>query len=152
MAALEGFRASPRSPVHHYMAIARRRCVHPAQGWYRSGTDSVYGGLTGTGSLLPSPGSDTHPFTAEWRFAFRLNTTLPRSQHRDYTQEERDALLKSMVDISWPLQEPWTEDLFTLLASAPDLGEVISEGDEDEPAVVRLPGSDDVVVVDQKLF
>jgi hypothetical protein len=83
-----------------------------------------------------------HPFTGEWDFAFRLNSTLERTTYSRYAVEDRQYLLKTMVDISWPLPEngPWSTDLFALLGGAPDLGEVVVETDEYE--VVRPPGTD----------
>jgi hypothetical protein len=89
-----------------------------------------------------------HAFTGAWDFAFRLNTTLPRSTSKKYTPDDRQYLLKTLVDITWPLAAPWTEDLFGLLDGAPDLGEVIDEGAEDEQGVVRVPGAVEQVVID----
>ncbi len=82
-----------------------------------------------------------HPFTSKWNFAFRLNSTLARSDWRGYSQEDRQYLLKTLVPITWPIEEPWTTDLFGLLANTPDLGDVISPGGEQGPGLVRPPGS-----------
>lgn len=83
-----------------------------------------------------------HPFTEEWNFAFRLNSTLERTSWREYSPEDRQYLLKTLVPITWPIREPWTTDLFDLLAGATDLGDVIAPGDERMPGLVRPPGSD----------
>lgn len=88
-----------------------------------------------------------HPFERKWDFAFRLNSTLPRTTSRKYEPADREFLLKTMVDITWPLQEPWTTDLFSLLDGAPDLGEVISDADEE--TVLRLPGTDETATVER---
>ena len=95
-----------------------------------------------------------HPFLGEWDFAFRLNSTLPRSTRstkptRHLTAAERSELLKTLVDFEWPIpkESDWTMDLFGLLAGAPDLGEAV-EVDEDT-TVVRLPGSRAHVVVEE---
>jgi hypothetical protein len=58
------------------------------------------------------------PFLGEWRFAFRLNETLPRTIWRGYAQEDRRFLLATLVPITWPLGEEWTTDLFGLLDTA----------------------------------
>jgi hypothetical protein len=57
-------------------------------------------------------------------------------------------LLKTLVDITWPLDDAWSMDLFALVDGAPDLGETLDEGDEAHPGVVRPPGTDDEVVVE----
>jgi hypothetical protein len=87
-----------------------------------------------------------HPFERKWDFAFRLNSTLPRTTSNKYAEEDREFLLKTMVPITWPIEEPWTTDLLGLLDSSPDLGDVIKDG-EDE-AVIRLPGTDETAVID----
>jgi hypothetical protein len=69
-----------------------------------------------------------HAFTGRWDFAFRLNSTLDRTTSAKYTAEDQRYLLKTMVPITWPLQEPWSADLFGLLDGAPDLGEVVRPG------------------------
>lgn len=89
-----------------------------------------------------------HPFTGSWDFAFRLNSTLDRTTSKKYAEEDRQYLLKTTVRITWPLQGPWTTDLLALLDESPDLGEVIAAGDEDEEGMVRPPGSDKVVRID----
>lgn len=86
-----------------------------------------------------------HPFTEQWEFAFRLNSTLDRTTSTKYAPEDRAYLLKTMVPISWPLEEPWTTELFALLADAPDLGDVITMGSGQEPGVVRAPNTDTTV-------
>jgi len=65
-----------------------------------------------------------HPFYGDWRFAFRTNESLPRSAHRGYTDADRSELLKTLVDIEWPLPRggAWTDDLFHLLRANPLLG------------------------------
>lgn len=92
--------------------------------------------------------STLHPFTGEWNFAFRLNSTLERTTSKKYAPEDQQYLLKTMVNITWPLQEPWTMDLFGLLESAPDLGETIAEGDETHAAVVRPPGTAETLKIE----
>jgi hypothetical protein len=93
-----------------------------------------------------------HPFLGEWGFAFRLNSSLPRSaRHTKYTRHLDNAelaeLLKTLVPIEWPLPDdgPWTCDLFTLLRDSPDLGEAVSYGDK---TIVREPGTDRHAVIE----
>lgn len=97
-----------------------------------------------------------HPFTQRWDFAFRLNSTLDRTTSAKYAPEDRPYLLKTMVPISWPLEEPWTTELFELLADTPDLGDVVTTGYGPEPGVVRAPGTKGTVEIsdpdDKRLF
>lgn len=88
------------------------------------------------------------PFTGSWDFAFRLNSTLEQSTYAGYSQEVRKHLLKTLVPISWPLEGPWTTDLFRLLDQSPDLGDVLERGEDDEEALVRPPGSSTRVRID----
>jgi hypothetical protein len=69
-----------------------------------------------------------HPFTGSWDFAFRLNSTLERTTSSRYAKADRQYLLKTMVGITWPLQEPWTADLLGLLDRSTDLGEALEPG------------------------
>lgn len=82
------------------------------------------------------------PFTGQWDFAFRLNSTLARTRSAKYAPEDRPYLLNTTVPISWPLEAPWTMDLFALLADIPDLGEVITTGSAQEPGLVRAPNTE----------
>lgn len=75
-----------------------------------------------------------HPFLGSWEFAFRLNSTLPRSTRRTkltshLTNAELGELLRTLVPFQWPMPENgcWTRDLFGLLRSAPNLGRAIVE-------------------------
>lgn len=54
-------------------------------------------------------------FGGTWRFAFALNQDLPRTRWRKYTEAQQAGLLKSTMRISWPLQLPFTDDLFAVL-------------------------------------
>jgi hypothetical protein len=51
----------------------------------------------------------------KWRYAFALNAELPQNVHKKYTVEQRKRLLPTMIRVPWPLQPPFTEDLFGLL-------------------------------------
>lgn len=90
-----------------------------------------------------------HPFVGKWDFAFKLNDDLPRSTYHGYTEEEREYLLKTLVDIEFPLTEEggWTTDLLGLLDGSPDLGDVLDENGHRK--VVRPPGEDETIVVKQ---
>lgn len=90
-----------------------------------------------------------HPFFGAWEFAFKINSELPRSAHRGYAEEERQYLLKTLVDIDFPLSEQggWTTDLFGLLDESPDLGEVIE--DVTDRKVVRPPDEDETVIIEE---
>jgi len=86
-----------------------------------------------------------HPFTGNWDFAFRLNSTLDRTPSKKYDEADRQYLLKTTVTITWPLEEPWTRDLFGLLDESADLGETIDPGDDEDEGRVRPPESEGVV-------
>ena len=50
-----------------------------------------------------------------WRFAFALNSDLPRTTWRGYTAAQQKYLLKSAMQTSLPLEPPFVDDLFTVL-------------------------------------
>ncbi len=54
-------------------------------------------------------------FGDEWRFSFAKNSDLPGSRYSRYTEYQRQHLLATMVDVSWPPQPPFRADLFELL-------------------------------------
>ena len=54
-------------------------------------------------------------FGDEWRFAFAKNLDLPGSRYSRYTEYQRQHLLATMVEVSWPPQPPFRADLFELL-------------------------------------
>ena len=54
-------------------------------------------------------------FENEWNWAFARNEDLPRSTFRNYTQEQRQYLLATTVQIAWPVQGIFTDNLFSLL-------------------------------------
>jgi len=51
-------------------------------------------------------------FGNRWRFAFALNEDLPRTTWKNYTPAQQKYLLKSAMQISWPLEAPYVDDLF----------------------------------------
>ena len=54
-------------------------------------------------------------FGGLWRFAFALNSDLPRNTWRGYTKEQQQFLLPSSLKISWPLKPPFVAEPFRLL-------------------------------------
>lgn len=100
--------------------------------------------VTGEFMVLATP---LHAFTGKWDFAFRLNSTLERTTYAKYAPEDREYLLKTTVPISWPLEGPWTTELFALLSDTPDLGDVITTGYGHEPGLVRAPNTDATVEI-----
>ena len=54
-------------------------------------------------------------FGEEWRFAFAKNSDLPGSRYTGYSEYQRQHLLATMVDVSWPPEPPFRTDLFELL-------------------------------------
>lgn len=91
-----------------------------------------------------------HAFTGEWDFAFRLNSTLERTTFKKYREEDRQFLLKTLVGIGWPLEPPWTTDLFGLLDASPDLGETLDPGRNGAEGAVRPPGTEQVILIDDE--
>lgn len=60
-------------------------------------------------------------FGDTWRFAFARNEDLPHPNRRakNVEVEDREYLIKSMIDITWPLQAPFTDNLYELLDTIP---------------------------------
>jgi len=54
-------------------------------------------------------------FEKEWRFAFAKNTDLPRSRYKKYTPEQQQYLLATLINITWPLEFPFSPEPFRLL-------------------------------------
>ena len=58
-----------------------------------------------------------YAFGGQWRFAFAKNQDLPRpgSRSRNIHPEDREFLIKTLIDITWPLKAPFTTDVYALL-------------------------------------
>lgn len=58
-----------------------------------------------------------YAFGDQWRFAFAKNKDLPHpnSRSKNIAAEDREYLIKSLIDITWPLQAPFTTDVYSLL-------------------------------------
>ena len=58
-------------------------------------------------------------FGEQWRFAFAKNSDLPHpsSRSRNIAVADREYLIKTLIDISWPLKAPFTTDVYSLLDS-----------------------------------
>lgn len=58
-----------------------------------------------------------YAFEDQWRFAFAKNSDLPHpgARSRNVAVEDREYLIKTLIDISWPLQPPFTTDIYSLL-------------------------------------
>lgn len=54
-------------------------------------------------------------FGEKWRFIFAKNDDLPRSKWQGYTPEQRQYLLATLMEITWPPKPPFYEDPFPLL-------------------------------------
>lgn len=66
-------------------------------------------------------GINCHVFENEWNFAFALNSELPQNKTKKYTEYQRSCLLPGSIPITWPLEQPFTEDLFEALDRAIEL-------------------------------
>lgn len=60
-----------------------------------------------------------YAFGDEWKFAFAKNSDLPHpgNRSRNVAPEDREYLIKTLIDITWPLQPPFTTDVYALLDS-----------------------------------
>ncbi|MBM4037950.1 MAG: restriction endonuclease [Planctomycetes bacterium] len=54
-------------------------------------------------------------FSGEWQFAFARSKDLPRSRFTKYTPEQRQHILATLIDVTWPLQPPFEPEPFRLL-------------------------------------
>ncbi len=54
-------------------------------------------------------------FREKWDFAFALNRDLPASTNSKYTAYQREQLITSMIQITWPLNSPFVTDIYELL-------------------------------------
>ena len=56
-------------------------------------------------------------FGGQWRFAFAKNSDLPHpsSRSKSIPEEDRQYLIKSLIDITWPLKKPFTTDVYSLM-------------------------------------
>ena len=56
-----------------------------------------------------------HPFTGEWRYAFKSNSKLKRTTSKKYTPTQQQHLLATLETICFPLEPDWTEDFDSIL-------------------------------------
>lgn len=56
-------------------------------------------------------------FGEKWRFAFAKNSDLPHPSNRtkNIAEDDRQYLIKSLIDITWPLKPPFTDNIYDLL-------------------------------------
>ena len=55
-------------------------------------------------------------FGQRWRFGFIRNRDLPRSRHNAYKPTQRKHLLATSVAVTWPLEPPFHDQPFDILA------------------------------------
>lgn len=58
-----------------------------------------------------------YAFGNEWKFVFARNCDLPYSSYSKYTEEAKQALIASLIPITWPPKPPFYADLKSLLDS-----------------------------------
>lgn len=58
---------------------------------------------------------NVYSFKEEWRFVFAKNKDLPRTSWRGYAPEQRQYLLATTVQVTWPPEPPFHDDLFKVL-------------------------------------
>jgi hypothetical protein len=54
-------------------------------------------------------------FHRDWVFGFAKNEDLPRTKRKIYSEYEQQHLLTSLMPITWPLQEPYHDEPWSLL-------------------------------------
>ena len=54
-------------------------------------------------------------FGNKWRFAFALNSELPKNTYKKYAEYQKSRLLPTLISIEWPLKPPFAENPFELL-------------------------------------
>jgi len=70
------------------------------------------------------------PFVGEWDYAFKRNDDLRRTTDKRYREEDRQYLLATTENITWPLTDGWTRDLWSLLGVAKEnVADVVVEHD-----------------------
>lgn len=63
-----------------------------------------------------------YAFQNKWRFIFAKNSDLPHSNYKKYSEEVRNALIASLIPVSWPPEPPFYSDLKVLLNDMIDEG------------------------------
>lgn len=61
-----------------------------------------------------------YQFGETWRFAFAKNELLPRvkpTKRNHFSEEDATYLIKGTIDIKFPLEKPYTDDIFSLMDS-----------------------------------
>ena len=75
-----------------------------------------------------------YAFEDDWRFVFCRNADLPTSTFSRYTAAQQQALLKSMVSVTWPPSAPFTGNLRELL------DQMVENGEGSDPIAVQQDG------------
>ena len=71
-----------------------------------------------------------YAFEDEWRFVFCRNADLPTSTYRRYSPAQQQALLASLVEVTWPPLPPFTDNLRALL------DQMVANGEGADPSAV----------------
>ena len=53
-------------------------------------------------------------FFGKWQYAFALNSKLPHSTSKKYTESQQEQLISSLIPITYPVQEPFVLNPFEL--------------------------------------
>jgi hypothetical protein len=70
-----------------------------------------------------------YPFTGTWEFAYKRNSDCRITTSPKYSDEDRQYLLSTMEQITFPITDEWTTDLLSLCDDALGL-EILSKIDE----------------------
>lgn len=73
-----------------------------------------------------------YEFNKKWQFQFARNTALPCSSYRKYTSAQQNALISSLIPVTWPPQPPFHSNLKFLL------DEMLYTGEGSDPSEIGL--------------
>ncbi|WP_416674234.1 helix-turn-helix domain-containing protein [Egbenema bharatensis] len=73
-----------------------------------------------------------YEFNQTWHFQFARNRDLPCSSYKKYSPEEQDALISSLIPVTWPPRSPFHSDLRVLL------DEMLEAGEGSDPSEIGL--------------
>ena len=80
-----------------------------------------------------------YAFENKWRFVFARNSDLPFSSYKKYSEEARNALIASLIPVTYPPKPPFYSDLRDLL------NDMIADGLGRDPEEITPENTDDLI-------
>ncbi len=80
-----------------------------------------------------------YAFENKWRFVFARNSDLPFSSYKKYSVEARNALIASLITVTYPPKPPFYSDLRILL------NEMVTDGLGRDPEEITPENTDKVI-------